>query len=93
MQRVLGQVGLALLQLHRVAHLKGVKSRRAWEDRTTNFPPKNISLASPRLCWMAGAKLIGEAKAQGKQAFIYVNNRLAENALEPIGAMVEALGG
>jgi len=38
----------------------------------------------------AGAKLIAGAKAKGKQAFIYINNRLEGNALETINAMVEA---
>ena len=35
----------------------------------------------------AGAELIIKAKQQGKQAFIFVNNRLEGNALETIAAM------
>lgn len=33
-----------------------------------------------------------EAKAKGKQAFIYISNRLEGNALETIAAMSEELG-
>ena len=37
----------------------------------------------------AGKKLIADAKQKGKQAFIYVNNRLEGNALETIAATTE----
>ncbi|MEQ2008786.1 MAG: hypothetical protein ABMA26_18555 [Limisphaerales bacterium] len=40
----------------------------------------------------AGRKLIAEAKQKGKQAFIYINNRLEGNALETISAMVAETG-
>ena len=40
----------------------------------------------------AGAELVRQAKQKSKQAFIYINNRLEGNALETIGAMVEANG-
>ena len=41
----------------------------------------------------AGRKLIAEAKQKGKQAFIYINNRLEGNALETVSAMVGELDG
>lgn len=42
----------------------------------------------------AGAALVQEGKAagQGRQTFIYVNNRLEGNALETIAAMVGLAG-
>jgi hypothetical protein len=36
----------------------------------------------------AGVELMKQAKQKSKRAFIYVNNRLAGNALETIAAMV-----
>ena len=39
----------------------------------------------------AGKSLIQRAQQQGKQAFIFVNNRLEGNALETIAAMTEGL--
>ncbi len=68
-----------------------LKPGRKYEEAVKEFSPyKSIKEINAK-ARKAGAKLIGEAKAKGKQAFIYVNNRLEGNAPETIHAMLDEL--
>ncbi|NBU10829.1 MAG: DUF72 domain-containing protein [Proteobacteria bacterium] len=65
-----------------------LKPGRKYEEAVKEFSPykevKEVNLEARA----AARKLIAGAKRQGKQAFIYVNNRLEGNALETVNAMV-----
>lgn len=69
-----------------------LKPGRKYEEAVKEFSPykavKEVNVEARN----AGAELVKQAKQKAKQAFIYVNNRLEGNALETIGAMVEADG-
>ncbi len=68
-----------------------LKPGRKYEEAVKEFSPyKSVKEVNDE-ARAAGRKLIGGAKQQGKQAFIYVNNRLEGNALETIAAMAEGL--
>ncbi len=67
-----------------------LKPGRKYEEAVEQFSPYKAVKEVNEEARKAGAKLIAGAKAKGKQAFIYINNRLEGNALETINAMVEA---
>jgi phosphosulfolactate synthase (CoM biosynthesis protein A) len=68
-----------------------LKPGRKYEEAVKAFSPyKSVKEVNDE-ARAAGKKLIVGAKQQGKQAFIYVNNRLEGNALETIAAMTEGL--
>jgi len=66
-----------------------LKPGRKYEDAVEQFSPYKAVKEVNDEARAAGRKLIAEAKQKGKQAFIYVNNRLEGNALETIAAMTE----
>lgn len=66
-----------------------LKPGRKYEEAVKEFSPyKAVKEVNPE-ARAAGRKLIARARQQGKQAFIFVNNRLEGNALETIAAMTE----
>lgn len=68
-----------------------LKPGRKYEEAVKEFSPyKSVKEVNDE-ARAAGRKLIGGAKQQGKQAFIYVNNRLEGNALQTLAAMTEGL--
>jgi len=68
-----------------------LKPGRKYEEAVKEFSPyKSVKEVNDE-ARAAGKKLIAGAKQQGKQAFIYINNRLEGNALETIAAMTEAV--
>jgi uncharacterized protein YecE (DUF72 family) len=66
-----------------------LKPGRKYEEAVEQFSPYKAVKEVNDEARVAGRKLIAGAKQKGKQAFIYVNNRLEGNALETIAAMVE----
>ena len=69
-----------------------LKPGRKYEEAVDQFSPYRSAKEVNDEARTAGKRLIGGAKQKGKQAFIYVNNRLEGNALETIAAMTEGLG-
>lgn len=66
-----------------------LKPGRSYEEAVKEFSPyKGVKEVNPE-AREAGKALLRRARQQGKQAFIFVNNRLEGNALESIAAMVE----
>ena len=70
-----------------------LKPGRKYEEAVEQFSPYNSAKEVNEEARKAGRKLIAEAKQKGKQAFIYINNRLEGNALETVNAMVGELDG
>lgn len=69
-----------------------LKPGRKYEDAVKEFSPYQAVKEVNAEARTAGAKLLGAARQAGKQAFIFVNNRLEGNALETIHAMVAGIG-
>jgi len=69
-----------------------LKPGRKYEEAVKLFSPYKAAKEANPEARKAGAGLVKQAKAKGKQAFIFVNNRLEGNALETIAAMVEETG-
>ena len=69
-----------------------LKPGRKYEEAVKEFSPYKAVKEVNAEARSAGTELIKQAKQNRKQAFIYVNNRLEGNALETIGAIVEANG-
>lgn len=67
-----------------------LKPGRNYEEAVKEFSPYKAVKEVNQDARDSGRRLIAGAKQQGKQAFIYVNNRLEGNALETIAAMTEA---
>jgi uncharacterized protein YecE (DUF72 family) len=69
-----------------------LKPGRKYEEAVKKFQPYDKVQEKNDEARAAGRKLIAEGKAASpkKKTFIYVNNRLEGNALETIGAMIEA---
>ena len=66
-----------------------LKPGRSYEEAVEQFSPyKGVKEVNAE-ARTAGKSLIQQAKHQGKQAFIFVNNRLEGNAFETIAAMAE----
>ena len=70
-----------------------LKPGRKYEDAVEQFSPYKAVKEVNDEARAAGRKLIAGAKQKGKQAFIYVNNRLEGNALETIAAVVDEIEG
>jgi len=67
-----------------------LKPGRNYEDAVKEFSPyQGVKELNPE-AREAGKALLRRARQQGKQAFIFVNNRLEGNALETIAAMTES---
>ncbi len=66
-----------------------LKPGRKYEEAVKEFSPYKSVKEINEEARKAGRKLIADAKAKGKKAFIYVNNRLEGNAPETINAMVQ----
>ena len=71
-----------------------MKPGRRYEEAVKLFQPYDRTQEVNLEARQAGAALVQEGKAagQGRQTFIYVNNRLEGNALETIAAMVGLAG-
>lgn len=69
-----------------------LKPGRNYEDAVREFSPYQAVKEVNQEARTAGAKLLGTARRAGKQAFIFVNNRLEGNALETIHAMAAGAG-
>ncbi|MEQ2005972.1 MAG: DUF72 domain-containing protein [Limisphaerales bacterium] len=69
-----------------------LKPGRNYEAAVKEFSPYKAVKEVNEEARSAGRKLIARARQQGKQAFIYVNNRLEGNALVTIAAMTEGCG-
>ena len=69
-----------------------LKPGRSYEEAVEQFSPyKGVKEVNAE-ARTAGKSLIQRARQQGKQAFIFVNNRLEGNALETIAGMTDTLG-
>jgi len=67
-----------------------LKPGRNYEEAVKEFSPyKGVKEVNPE-AREAGKALLRRARQQGRQAFIFVNNRLEGNALETIAAMTES---
>ena len=68
-----------------------LKPGRSYEEAVKEFSPyQGVKELNPE-ARAAGKSLIQRARQQGKQAYIFVNNRLEGNALETIAAMTEGV--
>ncbi|HET7872864.1 MAG TPA: hypothetical protein VFL42_10170, partial [Terriglobales bacterium] len=65
---------------------------RKYEDAVKMFSPYSRVKNPYPEGRAAGAKLIREARQQGRRAYIYVNNRFEGNALETIAGILEEAG-
>ncbi len=72
-----------------------LKPGRKYEEAVKTFQPYDRVKEPNPEARAAGEALIAEGKAakSGRQTFIYLNNRLEGNALETIGAMLDAKAG